>query len=325
MDSCIHYYSDHSPVLQYRPRELFLDNGAFSASMNGNSLNPQRIMSIQESLMPSLTIPLDYPFGRHTFSQPQMARRWKKTTDNIVYWQNSSGLSGRLVPTLHAWSKASLESNVKWLSKHADATIIALGSLVDGENFSPETRGYFGDREPKLRTIDMIVNAIEATTTNTDFKIHLMGFGSSPLMLHLAYYLGVDSTDSSGHRRKAAYGKIVLQSTGERYLGAKIGVFGHGMELTNRRSSDVAELDRCNCEICLTNKDILWHDWRARAIHNEHVMKVESANAMLLKGLGEGAHSAYLESIFRKSSLARIWKYARRKRQQLLHNGFGRQ
>ncbi len=311
MDSCIHYYDDESPSLQYNPGALFLDNGAFSASMSGIELDPDRIITVQEALKPSLTIPLDFPFGRHTFSLPQMRRRWKKTTENILYWQTSTKLAGRLVPTLHAWSKRSLKKNVEWLARNADSETIALGSLVDGSSFTLDSRGYFGDRQPKERMLDMISYAINSVRDLADFNIHLMGFGSSPMMLHLGYFLGADSLDSSGHRRKAAYGKIVLRSTGERYLGDNSGVFGKGMELTNGRESDVSELERCSCEICLTNRDLLWEDWKARALHNEHVMKVESETARLLLSMGENTYRDYLDLMFSGSSLKRLWKYAK--------------
>lgn len=317
MDSCIHYYNDETPVLQYTPGALFLDNGAFSASMSGFELDPSKVISVQEALMPSLTIPLDYPFGRHTFALRQMRNRWNRTKANILYWQSSTKLAGRLVPSLHAWSGDSLRENVEWLSHHGDSDTIALGSLVDGVNFGIDSRGYFGDRQPREKTIDMILSAIQTIKEATDFKIHLMGFGSSPLMLHLAYFIGVDSTDSSGHRRKAAYGKVVLQSTGERYLGANSKVFGKGMELTAERWTDIAELGRCSCDICLTNKDLLWHDWKARALHNEHVMKTESENARMLLSASETVYSTYLDFLFSMSSLDRIWKYAKVRKHQL--------
>ncbi len=307
----MNYYSDEMPSLQYDPGELFLDNGAFSASMGGIDLDPDRVISIQETLMPSLTIPLDYPFGRHTFSIPQMQKRWGRTRENILYWQSSTKLGGHLVPTLHAWSRSSLAAHVQWLAHNADAEAIALGSLVDGDSFNSGSRGYFGDRQPKEKTIEMISYAINTVQELTEFKIHLMGFGSSPMMLHLAYYLGANSTDSSGHRRKAAYGKIVLQSTGERYLGEDSRVFGKGMELTNERPADIEELERCACDICLTNRDRLWQDWKARAVHNEYVMKLESENAKLLISMGGDAYRNYLDLMFSKSSLNRIWRYAK--------------
>jgi len=311
MDSCISYYHDDPPSLRYNPGELFLDNGAFSASISGVELDADRIIAVQEALMPSFTIPLDYPFGRHTYSLPQMRRRWDRTARNILYWQDSTRLAGHLVPTLHAWSRRSLKDNVDWLCKNADAETIALGSLVDGSKFSVDSRGYFGDRQPKERTIDMISCAIKTVQEHTDFDVHLMGFGSSPLMLHLAYFLGANSTDSSGHRRKAAFGKIVLQSTGERYLGSESDVFGKGMELTSKRESDVLELERCDCNICLTNRDLLWQDWKARALHNEHVMKVESENARLLLSMGRDIYQRYLDIMFSKSSLQRLWRFAK--------------
>src|SRR5690349_4306056 len=90
MDSAINYYGEQDPTLRYSPGKLFLDNGAFSASMRGIKLNPDRVISLQEKLKPSLTIPLDYPFGRHTFSVPQMRKRWVRTRDNILYWQSST-------------------------------------------------------------------------------------------------------------------------------------------------------------------------------------------------------------------------------------------
>lgn len=307
----MNYYSDEAPTLQYEPGALFLDNGAFSASMGGFDLSPNRVMSIQEALMPSLTIPLDYPFGRHTSSLRQMKSRWHKTQQNILYWQSSTKLTNRLVPSLHAWSDNSLRDNVIWLDHNADAEAIALGSLVNGRNFEADVGGYFGDREPKNETIDMILSAIRTIKESTDFRIHVMGFGSSPLMLHLAYFLGADSTDSSGHRRKAAFGKIVLQSTGERYLGLNTKVFGKGMALTEDRPSDIAELEGCTCEICLTNKDLLWQDWRARALHNEHVMKVEQKNAQMMLSYGKDVYRAYLDLVFSYSSLNRLWSYVK--------------
>jgi len=49
-------------------------------------------------------------------------------------------------------------------------------------------------------------------------------------MLHLGYYLGIKSTESAGHGRKAAYGKIILAERGERYVGAGSTDFGECSE-----------------------------------------------------------------------------------------------
>jgi queuine/archaeosine tRNA-ribosyltransferase len=318
MDSCINYYREESPSLRYSAGQLFLDNGAYSATRKGIKLDEETIMTVQETLDPTFTIPLDYPFNAREKSESAMSKLWEKTRQNILRWQTSSSLAGRLIPSLHAWGKHSLDQNVGWLTHHADSDYVALGSLVNSDRGQDPMQGYFGDRQPRRQIIDMVLSAIQAIRQSSDFKIHLMGFGSSPLMLHLGYYLGIDSTDSSGHRRKAAFGKIILMSTGERYLGLDSNVFGKGMSLTNRRVSDVAELEACSCEICLVNKDLLWTDWKARALHNEHTMKVERENAKVLRSYGEDAYESYLDLIFSGSSLRNLWNYAKlRKRESV--------
>src|SRR2546428_10099974 len=101
MDSAISYYYDDEPQLAYHPQKLFLDNGAFTANRRGLVLEPDRVMDVQESLMPDLTIPLDFPFGIG-MAKSEMARRWKKTKSNITLWQSSTKLRKRLVPSLHS-------------------------------------------------------------------------------------------------------------------------------------------------------------------------------------------------------------------------------
>ena len=123
MDSVINYYEDKSPRIAYDPKKLFLDNGAFTANMQGLSLKAERVMEVQEAILPDKTIPLDFPF-KTGMTINQMKKRWQKTRSNILLWQDSTKLRKRLVPSLHAWGKASLEKNVRWLQKHADSDML---------------------------------------------------------------------------------------------------------------------------------------------------------------------------------------------------------
>jgi 7-cyano-7-deazaguanine tRNA-ribosyltransferase len=315
MDSVINYYdSERRPGYEWG--QLFLDNGAFTARMKGVSLKRDRVIEIQESIDPDRTVPLDYPFK---VGEPakQMTKSWNKTKENIVYWQTSTKLRKRLVPTLHAWDKNSLIKNVQWLQRNADSDFIALGSIV-GPAFQ-KFDGFFGDRQPSTELIDMLALAISYIQALTDFRVHLMGFGSSPLMLHLGYYLGAQSTDSSGYRRKAAFGKIVLPGKGERYVGDD-SLTGRGFgratmairEENPLRQEDLTLLSRCGCPICTTNPDALWIDWKARAIHNEHVMKQEASVASRLSNMGGSTYEKYLDrAVFPGSSLRYLWEYAK--------------
>ena len=62
MDSVINYYDSEKPRLQYEVGKLFLDNGAFTASMTGMELDTDRVVFVQEALKPDRIIPVDYPF-----------------------------------------------------------------------------------------------------------------------------------------------------------------------------------------------------------------------------------------------------------------------
>lgn len=316
MDSAFSYYNDSEPSLAYQPKKLFLDNGTFTASRRGIDLDPDRVMSVQESLMPDLTIPLDFPFDGG-MQKNEMAKRWKRTRSNITYWQDSTKLRKRLVPSLHAWDKSSLESNVKWLQKHADSDYIALGSIVNDSFHS--FSGFFGDRAPSIDLVNMISLAIKTVQEQSDFKTHLMGFGSSPLTMHLGYYLGAASADSAGSRRKAAFGKIVLPGTGERYVGNSTASFGNEPNLFDgKRPGDLALWERCGCPVCVINKDSILVDWKARARHNEFVMKEEQRVAELLMAAGLPAYESYLDNrVFAQSSLKYIWEYAKLRRKFL--------
>lgn len=308
MDSVINYYKSEKPKLPYKVGKLFLDNGAFTASMKGIALNIERVIFVQESMKPHQTIPLDYPF-RPDMSISQMMKLWEDTKQNILYWQESTNLNGKLVPAIHAWDKKSLINNVDWLQKHGDAKFLALGSLVNPK-FTNST-GFFGDRQPNRELIDMLSFAISTIQKNSDFMVHLMGFGSSPLMLHLGYYMGINSTDTAGYRRKAAYGKILLPGTGERYAGVTSSDFG----VVSLSEKDLVLLEKCTCPICRTNKYQLWSHWKARAIHNEHVMKQELKRAQMFMASGIETYEKYLDNVvFLKSSLRYLWEYAKLRR-----------
>lgn len=65
--------------------------------------------------------------------------------------------------------------------------------------------------------------------------------------------MGVDSTDSAGYRRKAAYGKILLPGTGERYVGRGDAKFG----ISKLSQNEVILLCKCQCPICRIDKSQL--------------------------------------------------------------------
>jgi queuine/archaeosine tRNA-ribosyltransferase len=277
--------------------------------MQNKELDIEKVISVQESINPDLTIPLDYPFLPKT-PEHIMSGLWDRTANNITYWQESTSLKGRLVPSLHSWDKTSLKKNLAWLQKHADTNLIALGSIVDS-SFA-QFEGIFGDRQPTKELVDMVSFALSVIEKESDFSVHLMGWGSSPLMLHLGYYLGMKSMDTMGYRRKAAFGKIVLPGRGERHIGETSSVFG-GRQLNGLDTpGDLALLQDCKCPICQSNQLLLLSDWKARAIHNEWVMKQEARTAESFLEIGRDVYEKYLDkAVFATSSLQYLWDYTK--------------
>jgi len=305
LDSAINYLSDN-PKIPYSYKKLFLDSGAFTIARKNISVDKERIKEVQEKLDPDKAVPLDYPFQP---GQPlkMMKKLWEATKANMLEWQETTKLR-EIVPVIHAWNRSSIKENILWVYRHIDAEYIALGTIVD-PSFTFYT-GYFADRQPRLRTIKMLLLSIKIIKAYTDFKVHLMGFGSSPLTLHLAYYMGAKSTDTTGYRRKAAFGKIVLPGTGERYVGRGDAKFG----LRKLSLEDWRLLAKCKCPVCSLDRSLLWRSWIARALHNKYVLEAEALKAKRLIEEGWEAYEKYLDKIYIKSStnFQAYWKFLKK-------------
>jgi len=304
MDTAFNYYFDDVPSLSYISKRLFLDSGAYSAMRRNIELTPERVLDVQESLDPDLAVVLDYPFASG-YSTSLMQRLWKKTLENLKLWQESSTLK-EVVPVLHAWSFSSLEKNLMDLIKISDSDVVLLGSIVTEDISS--SKAFFGDRQLNKNIIVALYSSVEFIRKESNYKIHLTGFGSSPLTLHLAYYMGVESVDTAGQRRKAAYGKIVLPGTGEIYVSGRKAKFGRTVIKKNQKKL----LEYCECPICSTNPELIYSDWRARAIHNEYVLKKEHQKARILMEEGEDVYEKYLDFLFANSGFRHIWRYLKR-------------
>lgn len=311
MDSAANYYKSSDPKVPYSYEALFLDSGAYTFTRRCMSVDEEKIKATQEKIDPDRAIPLDYPF-LPGMSLSVMRKRWEKTAENILDWQNTTKLRN-IVPVLHAWDNKSLIDNIKWMYRKVDCECIAVGTIVT-PSFSRFT-GYFGDRQPTMLTMCLILRTVQLVKHYTDFEVHLTGFGSSPLTLHLAYFIGAESVDSMGYKRKAAYGKILLPGLGERYVGRGDASFG----VKPLSPKEMELLSKCSCPICTTNQNLLWTDWKARAIHNKHVLEKEAEIAGKLLAENPEAYTRYLDEIYANSSnnFAAYWNFVKRNVKQL--------
>ncbi len=323
MDSVYNFLNSDEPKIKYPYDNLFLDNGAFSIFKNNYNkkksevqINLEKIIDIQEKLKPNYTIPFDYPLDPQ-MNIKSMEQNWQKTVKNIYYWTSCTNLN--LIPALHGWNKTSLNKNLHLLQKK-DFDYIALGSaFILKEKF----KGFFGDRQPHKNIYEAFLY-ISSLGKNLDIDIHVFGLGASPLSFHLAAFCEIKSSDSSGYRRKAAYGKIVLPQTAERYAGngnAKFGLKNKNGKTYNRIFSDdeKKKLTECNCPECKNKSKHgyrrwkhLCSDWKIRAIHNKWVMEQEEKISQELIKQGWEIYEQFIDKMMEKSSLKHLWNFVKK-------------
>ena len=307
MDSAINYLDSKFIERKYTALRLMTDSGAYTAARKGLSLNPYRVLEIQEKLKSDICIPLDYPF-MPGMTIDVMQERWMKTIENTKLWVETLNKKIEIMPVVHALGRRNLSETVKILSNIVgNSDYMAFGTVI----FSiDDVKGFLGDRRLSIGLINSLIEFIKLVKGEYSYKIHVTGFGSSPLTLHLAIYLGIDSTDSSGFRRRAAYGKILLPGKGERYVGRGDANFGVSL-LTPQ---DLRKLRECDCPVCRSDPGLLWRSWRARAIHNEWVLKKSWQEGLRMAREDGEAYERYLDMIFENSSLRYIWRYIKIKR-----------
>lgn len=320
MDSVYNFLKSDEPKIRYPYENLFLDNGAFSIFKNNYNkkkeevrINLDEIIDIQEKLKPKYTIPFDYPLDPQ-MNIITMEQNWQKTVKNIDYWTDCTNLT--LIPALHGWNKISLNKNLHLLQKK-DFEYIALGStFILKEKF----KGFFGDRQPHKNIYEAFLY-LSSLAKNLDIDIHVFGLGASPLTYHFAAFCEIKSSDSSGYRRKAAYGKIILPQTAERYAGNGNATFGlktkFGLTYEKIFSEDEKKkLAECKCPECrkLSKHGYrrwkhLSSDWKIRAIHNKWVMEQEEKISHELIQKGWSTYEEFIDQMMQNSRLKWLWNF----------------
>ena len=322
MDSVYNFLKSDEPKIKYPYKNLFLDNGAFAFFKNNYNqkkkkvtINLDTIIDIQEKLKPKYTVPFDYPLDPQ-MNIKKMENNWQKTTKNIDYWNDSTNLN--LIPALHGWNKTSLDKNFQLLQKK-DFDYIALGStFILKESF----KGFFGDRQPNKNIYEAFLY-LSSLGKKLDIDIHVFGIGASPLTYHFAAFCEIKSSDSSGYRRKAAYGKIILPQTAERYAGNGSATFGlktkNGLTYNKIFSEDEKKkLAECNCPECrkiskhgYRRWKHLCSNWKIRAIHNKWVMEQEEKISNELIEQGWDAYEVFINKMMEKSRLKWLWNFVK--------------
>jgi tRNA-guanine family transglycosylase len=265
---------------------IAIDSGGYLFMKRGEiDVTPEVILTLYEESKPNFGVVLDFP------STPNLPRevveeRLSKTLENTRRMLELRRTTNPvLIPVIHGHEEETIKRYVKRLQEIGDFDIYGIGSLVPSVF---NTKGVGG-----IHNVVRVISLVR--TLLPDKIIHVFGVGSA-ITMHLMFYAGVDSIDTTSWRTKAAFGAIQLPGSGDRYITPrKRHKHYRGLSEEERRI-----LDECKCPACKKEGlEGLVRSFKLRALHNAWVYQGEVERARKLMRNGE--YGEYVKDLIRKN------------------------
>jgi len=257
-------------------------------------VHPQKILELYEASKPDFGVILDHPLEPN-LSNDERKRRQLKTLENTRYMVKSrNGHNPQLIPVIHGHSIRTISWYISKLNEIIEFGTYGIGSLVPSVFNSKGIGGIYN--------VVKIVSFIKKLLP--DKRIHVFGVGGT-LTMHLMFYVGADSIDSSGWRTKAAFGAIQLPGVGDRYITTR---------KKHKKYRDLSRgekeiLDDCGCPACKHySLEDLRKSFELRALHNAWVFQKEVRTARKL--IGKNDYEDYVEEVLTNTPFSNVFKYA---------------
>jgi len=279
---------------------IAMDSGGFQfIRRHILNIEPASILKLYAESRPDYGVILDHPIGPGISEYQRRKRQALTLRNSEVMVKEHRSQNPVLIPVIHGQSVKSAKWYLKKLLSIADFPVLGIGSLVPSVfNMKGALRTHTA-----FRMLSYIRRALP------EKLLHVFGIAST-LSMHLMFYAGIDSVDSSAWRLKAAYGAIQLPGVGDRYITARV----RHKEYRDLSAEEMNLLDECRCPACrkgTTNS--LRTSFSARALHNAWVYQREVQLARkLIKG---GEYDNYVEGVLKRSSrFARLFELVKRYR-----------
>jgi 7-cyano-7-deazaguanine tRNA-ribosyltransferase len=268
-----------------------IDSGGFLFMKKKKvNIKPEVILKFYEDSKPNFGVVLDYPLVPN-LPYAISKRRLLKTLENTrCMLKLRKTVNPELIPVIHGYNLRSINWYLKKLQEIGEFDVYGIGSLVPSVF---NTKGVGG--------IYNVVRVVSWVRKILPTKIvHVFGVGST-LTMHLMFYAGADSVDSSAWRTKAAFGAIQLPGTGDRYISTR----DRHKKYLNLSKEEKKVLDECRCPAC-RNFSIqdLRNSFELRAIHNAWIYQKECERARKL--IKNDEYEIYVKDIIGKTRFSRI-------------------
>jgi tRNA-guanine family transglycosylase len=274
---------------------IMMDSGGFQFMKKEElDMDPKKVLKLYEESKPNFGVILDHPLGPNLSHEEKMDRWFNTLTNTRIMVANHNAGCTELVPAVHGHKIDEIAWFLQQLDKISAFDCLGIGSLVPSV-FS--TKGAGG-----IANVVEIVNFVRKTLP--DRKIHVFGVGST-ITMHLMFYAGANSVDSSGWRTKAAYGAIQLPGIGDRYITQR----KRHKTYRDLSESEKELLAQCECPVCKKEGlEKLKRSFTSRALHNAWIFQKEVEKARELIKMNE--YESYVQEILIRSSLLSAFKFA---------------
>ena len=257
--------------------ELWVDSGGYQFLLHRDTPSLYKLANLYKSIDADYYISLDYPPSP---SDPLKIRFAKiaRTVRNFLRLKDILRChleEGRLVPVLHMSAKEPLKIQLTAYEPHSYT--IAVGGLVP----------YFMQKSGKFSRLKALVFLALARKAWRG-EIHALGTASTAI-IPLLKKLKIESSDTHTWRHKAAYGKIIVPTIGERHISTRAIKFGPAF-LTKNDEKEAVKIHLAklleNTEINMTLND-LENSFEARATFNAWALKQVATDGFNYSGLSK--------------------------------------
>jgi len=273
---------------------IAIDSGGYLFMKKGKlTIKPIKILELYEESKPNFGVILDFPLVPN-LSREEIQKRMIITLENTKYMAKAKQTPNpELIPVIHGYNLDSIERFVKKLQKIGEFNIYGIGSLVPSVF---NTKGVGG-----IYNVVKIVSFVKTLLPNK--IIHVFGIGST-LTMHLMFYAGANSLDSSSWRIKAAFGAIQLPEIGDRYITPR----KRHKYYSNLKREELGILDECKCPACKKEGlEGLRNSFTLRALHNAWVYQKEIEKTKIM--IKNGEYENYLKQIIKKTRFSKVLDY----------------
>lgn len=248
--------------------EIWVDSGGYQFLTKGVDIGVEYVAKVYSAFWDaSRYLSLDYPPSPR--DDEGLARaKFRRSVESYV--KLSSMLRREyidIVPVVHYYRDEDLVyETLKAVINHSPG-LIAIGGLVP---YVLVTRNV--PKNSRIRALRFVAKVTEELG-DLGIRVHVLGLGS-PAVTPILELIGVDSTDTSTWRVKAAYGKVVLPGGGERHVTGRSVNFGKRPIRNGELDELYSFLKRTGFPYLNKFPDALYTSFEYRALINAWVVLV---------------------------------------------------